>query len=84
MRNTVSARKSTRYAVFLLQRGCEKMEFKRAVSGLSLTSWRKVIHSVLETLPFTLLLQDKCHYLSRLRIVVKVRSSKIVDSNKFP
>ena len=38
MRNTVSARKSVPYEVFLLQRSCGNMEFKQTVSDFSLTS----------------------------------------------
>ena len=34
------SKKSVRYAVSLLQRGCGKREFKQTVSGFSNTSWR--------------------------------------------
>ena len=38
MRNTVAARKSVRYTVFVLLRSCGKLESKRAVDGFSLPS----------------------------------------------
>ena len=53
MRNTVSVRNSVRYAVFRLQRGCGKVEFKRTVTGFSLASWRRVVCSFPCTLLFT-------------------------------
>ena len=76
-------RNTVRHAVFLLQRDCGKMELKRTVSGFSLTSCRKVVCSVPETLPFTLLSLDKRRYLSKPCIAVKVRSLKSVDSHEF-
>ena len=64
----VAARKSVRYTVFVLLRGCGKSEFKRTVYGFS------------HTYP----LLDNRYSLSGLRIAVTSRSSQIVDSQKLP
>ena len=69
IRNTIAARKSIRPMVFELLRGCAKFEFKRTVYGFSLPSKN--------------LLLENGHFLSGLCIVVKVRSSQIVDSDKL-
>ena len=61
----------------------EKWNLSKRLTVLSLTSWQQVVCFVPETLHFTLILLDKRHYLSRLRIAVKVRSAKFVDSQKF-
>ena len=65
----VAARKLVRATVFALLRGCGKLELKPTVYCFSLPSKN--------------LLLDNRYYLSGLRIVVKVRSSQIVDSDKL-
>ena len=57
------------YGFFIATR-LQKLEFKRAVDGFSLTAKN--------------LLLGNRYFLSGLRIVVTVRSSQIVDSDKLP
>ena len=51
----------------------EKWNLNERFGGFLLTSGRCVICSVPKTLPLTLLLPDKGHYLLRLGVAVKVR-----------
>ena len=84
MRKTVSRRKSVRHAVFLSLCGCGKNGIY--ANGLAVFAYFMAVSGLFlpKTLPSTLLLLDKRHHLSRLRVAVKVWSSKFVDSHKFP